>query len=1401
MEQDKPGNAKKEKLEVLAPFASLEDLSPESPLAEHFAPSLPQIPEEQKKMSSTASVAASTATPAPPPGSNNNNNSLGISSTPRIDISRASSSSHQDDSSPERELFGEKSGDGSNGVKLGLGFSEEMAAELRSSTEELDFQDPNEIKRRRSTLQTQQAIFDPSERKDSTCSVDFGFLSISGRQSRLSSIGSGGSAASGGSHYSAASHYSNASHLSAMSNLSKASRGSSPHRMLVETSFCGPKPLANPAPATAPPAKPPEAAAENKLVVMKSNWVGRSHSAGSADTRERQARKEEKEHRRHRSVTPKIDDPKTQRFVSLFSEDSVDNSAEAFAAHTAAAAASRAPPKFENSDLVKFVSLYGTSTESANGVPPPQGPAQGQSQGQPQAQPQAASQKNQGHAQVGHAGHRVTRPIPVPCPKVPTPAEREKQREKEKQELQNFSSEIKYMKPFTNKTLKNFIANGNGSGGQTASSKMKMIQYDKDAKHLFISLKEDKVEKLPDFPSAANGTASSATAIPAIGLEPASPPGEKKTTMEIDNKTQIFISLHEDPPGWTPPSRTQHISPAPSLQSRRSRTPELDAEPLRAPSRDRSRDSRDRSRDSRDRSRDSRRESRDNEPLVKIIPLHAGDDDDEDSNRLRVVNYAAGSEIRSLPSIPLYSLDIESGAKVYTLDLNNYADSRPARSMSQLREATRTPSPSSKYNFFRRNSESAKGCRAKSDSGSRSRKSSIFGIFKRSNSIRSNKSRSPSIEPSISNTDFNYKQSQLHSHSQSQSQTKRYNDTADTIIIPLHSPDSDGKAPVSICGSTNPAEECDIRPASEFETPSKSQSGHRADTSVQSPASIPNSDSMASGDENKGRQNITTTAEIVTHSEDALGKLKRHDSRRSSEETSQGQYFTEPIEEPIVERKVIAESTSTESPLTRSRSNELKRIKRESMEKLKRIDSTTLPERDELPAMQETEVPEVRPETPAGGPVDMPVGEPEVLPQVQETESGDSEFRRSKRGKSEDRRRRESSRSRGEEHSERRKSREEHSERRKSRGEHSERRKSKEESLESRRSRKEHSHSRKSREDSSDSRHSREESADSRKSKEETSDRRKSRDESFDRRKSREEFFECMRTKTESPPIRDEFAERRRSREESTERLKSKIEGLESRISREASAERGSSRAASSERTKSREEPPNLKSSREERDDLKSSKEDADEPKSKSSESGSEINLKMEDAGDDIEKKSLVNQPESLEDELPYVPTTLPLERVDLSCEKVRVRSPSQPSSWQELAEQVQSNSRRASSASTSPPPLPPRMSTFHPTRPAPMSAPPIPSPAPWVSFEEMAERRRSPKKITTLPARHSPATGASRSRSRSRNHSHNVNSAAGTGSGAGSTTVYNYVNPEDCSCECHDSRIPVDKKQTPGHS
>lgn len=71
----------------LAPFASSEDLSDEreSPLDEEKQKNkLPHIEEEMKESSKTNLTVTNVA--------------------PRIDISRASSSSHQEDSSPEREL-------------------------------------------------------------------------------------------------------------------------------------------------------------------------------------------------------------------------------------------------------------------------------------------------------------------------------------------------------------------------------------------------------------------------------------------------------------------------------------------------------------------------------------------------------------------------------------------------------------------------------------------------------------------------------------------------------------------------------------------------------------------------------------------------------------------------------------------------------------------------------------------------------------------------------------------------------------------------------------------------------------------------------------------------------------------------------------------------------------------------------------------------------------------------------------------------------------------------------------------------------------------------------------------------------------------------------------------------
>jgi hypothetical protein len=64
-----------------------------------------------------------------------------------------------------------------------------------------------------------------SNRKDSGCSEIVAFLNPSGRTSRISSVGSQGSA------------------VSRLSGASGISRSPSPHKMLVETSFCGPKPI------------------------------------------------------------------------------------------------------------------------------------------------------------------------------------------------------------------------------------------------------------------------------------------------------------------------------------------------------------------------------------------------------------------------------------------------------------------------------------------------------------------------------------------------------------------------------------------------------------------------------------------------------------------------------------------------------------------------------------------------------------------------------------------------------------------------------------------------------------------------------------------------------------------------------------------------------------------------------------------------------------------------------------------------------------------------------------------------------------------------------------------------------------------------------------------------------
>ncbi|XP_017877604.1 uncharacterized protein LOC108623545 isoform X2 [Ceratina calcarata] len=203
-----------------APIASFEDLSDEVENGEP-ATRMPGIVE--------------VTTPATP------GSSLKTPSTPRIDISRASSSSHHEDSnsrdsSPERELLA--GGEPPPGCKLTLGYKED-AQDLRSSTEELDLQDPvheQDLRRESKKLAKRKkedgSLSDYSgkqldrERKDSNCS-EIVLLNISGRTSRLSSVGSQGSGASG--------------KLSVVSATS--SRSPSPHKCLLETSFCGSKPM------------------------------------------------------------------------------------------------------------------------------------------------------------------------------------------------------------------------------------------------------------------------------------------------------------------------------------------------------------------------------------------------------------------------------------------------------------------------------------------------------------------------------------------------------------------------------------------------------------------------------------------------------------------------------------------------------------------------------------------------------------------------------------------------------------------------------------------------------------------------------------------------------------------------------------------------------------------------------------------------------------------------------------------------------------------------------------------------------------------------------------------------------------------------------------------------------
>ncbi|KAK4287611.1 hypothetical protein Pmani_039322 [Petrolisthes manimaculis] len=195
-----------------APLASFEDLSMDKTTSDSSPEDRVQLPE----IGEETSTATTPVTPVAPMA-------LSVPASPRIRVSTVSSSPQNEtdskDSTPEKELFsGYKKSD----------FCENMAADLHSSTEELDADD-EEQKRKRRDRATKLAELERREealriaelnRKGSSSSViSDGLLPVtSGHSSRLSSLGSIGSAR----------------------------RSPSPHKMLLETSFCGSRPIQQP---------------------------------------------------------------------------------------------------------------------------------------------------------------------------------------------------------------------------------------------------------------------------------------------------------------------------------------------------------------------------------------------------------------------------------------------------------------------------------------------------------------------------------------------------------------------------------------------------------------------------------------------------------------------------------------------------------------------------------------------------------------------------------------------------------------------------------------------------------------------------------------------------------------------------------------------------------------------------------------------------------------------------------------------------------------------------------------------------------------------------------------------------------------------------------------------------
>uniref|UniRef100_A0A8D8YUS6 Uncharacterized protein n=2 Tax=Cacopsylla melanoneura TaxID=428564 RepID=A0A8D8YUS6_9HEMI len=802
------------KTSITAPFASIEDLSPEDETSRGTSRMNSQNSTETKDGSTTSKMAC-----------------LEMPPTPRIDISRASSSSQHDDSSPEREIMGGESGGTGEGEKLG-GFSEEMAQELRNSTEELHFHDvEGETKSRRKKLQQQQAVADA--RKESVTS-DIGFLSISGRTSRLSSVGSATSQGSGASNVSGltassyGSHISSTSHLSAHSNLSKASRCSSPYKMLLETSFCGPKPASS---IKAELGEPPNSEildliknTETLIAKEKTKCLENGKKEGFADIAMKKVKQNELQVENSSEPKPRktsesriLEDNKI--FISLHEElpkelldtlktptqpkHSSRSNRDRLSAHSNGERKHRSKSKKSKSKDKE----HRSKSRSRESRDPENIKVQ---------QPQATSSKlHSGEDQVFISLH-------------------EDPKGKDDNSSKELTEAITKMKPFTNPTLKKFISQNVDEISVAPSTHKSKPEPLDPSLHQIISLHHDP----PPKPILNKDGKTVVKVVPDSSPVP--------TSIITDSENQIFISLHEDnikPMTPKPEVKSQSKQSVHSIASQFTRdktratigtTKELaKKEPtVTRTTKDPSCNTLPKSK-----SKVSERNAIGNnhlhifiplkgdeeirpielesagpmnpsinlypndDPLVKIIPLHGDDDEiqkdwsrshsnvnkDEPNNNLLSCNESSERTNRSMPNMTTCPELAEYKAKPTTLDLMSVErPERPVKSLTHLaREESKTPSPG-RSNLARRSSESYKGSRTRRDSSSeRDKKSTGKSLFSLTSLFRRNSS-SRNSSKSRSRTDISSKQ--LDSKVESYSQMRSKSNEPDVIIIPLHSP-------------------------------------------------------------------------------------------------------------------------------------------------------------------------------------------------------------------------------------------------------------------------------------------------------------------------------------------------------------------------------------------------------------------------------------------------------------------------------------------------------------------------------------------------------------------------------------------------------------------------------------